>query len=410
MSPWGGRFRNYNALCTLTSETTSAQIYYTLDNSTPTNTNGTLYTGPFEVDTTEESITVKAVAYDYNCSTPLSLVISGEFHRYGYRPRDDWYDDRGILVEAHSGHILQALGKYWWYGSLMNTHSNGDNTANFGVFLYSSTDMYNWKFEGHILDAINEGIDFTGTRIIRMHVIYNASTQKYVLWSHEQFPSDAAGIATADHPAGPWTWVNIGYLPGGRGYKDCNLFQDDDGTAYTVFTNETQTNMNIFQLSSDYLTATGGGILVNAGLGREGHAPFKRNGVYFMINSRGNYYDSNGLTFDLKYQTSTTGMLGTWSALSAAFPAPSETLGTDYNVQPTQVIKVGKSWMLIADYWVGGPDDNPPTNQLYHSRQVWLPITFPTSTTLEIGRPAEWGYEFDRVGLMGGGIGSGIII
>lgn len=75
--PTGTYYNDQNV--TISTTTTGASIYYTLDGSDPTPTNGTLYTGPVLIN---KSATLKAVAYKDNmelspvASATYTLVVS----------------------------------------------------------------------------------------------------------------------------------------------------------------------------------------------------------------------------------------------------------------------------------------------------------------------------------------------
>jgi hypothetical protein len=391
VSPFGGRFPSGSVLVTITSATREASIYYTTDGSTPT-TSSTLYTGPFTL-TIGTNKTVKAIASWATLSTTASDVASAAFAGYGYKTREDWRDDRGFLIEAHGGGVTyNALdGRYYWCGAIANKvaplYPNGNLIrTDVGVMLYSSADLYNWRFEGNIL-AQPAGWIFC----LRPHIIWNASTSTWVLWAHVgnlADSTDRAAVATAPNIKGPWTWQTINLNPDGVGFKDCSLFQEANGTAYVIYTIGTQNGIRISQLASDYLSSVGGASsLAMTATAREAPVLFKRGSTYFLITSASNFY-TDTLTYDQRYITTTAGNpLSGWSANPESGTAlfASDPLGGNFNGQSSFVVSVnGKTdgWLYGSDAWT------IPT--FYNSRQVWLPLSFADATHVQASVPASW--------------------
>ena len=104
ISPWGGRFISGSTTVTLASVTSDASIYYTIDGSTPSNTHGTLYTGPFTL-TFGSATTLKAVAYRPTLSTALSAAIERDLQPLGVQAKR-----RLVRHQRRSG-----AGSFWWH-------------------------------------------------------------------------------------------------------------------------------------------------------------------------------------------------------------------------------------------------------------------------------------------------------
>ena len=212
-----------------------------------------------------------------------------------------------------------------------------------------------------------------------------------MLWAHcAEGPnfgaSDRACIATAPSITGPWAWVNTNLNPDGLGFKDDNIFLDSDGvTAYVVYTIGSQNGIEISQLSPDYQSTDGSSVAITAS-NREAPVLLKNASEnYFLITSAGNSYNS-GATMDLRYIVSTAANpLSGWGAMPGTSAFASSTLGTLYNGQGSfSLVPQGKTEPFIStDFWVSG-------SNFYASRQTWMPITFPSSTTLQITTPATW--------------------
>ena len=170
-------------------------------------------------------------------------------------------------------------------------------------------DLYNWTFEGYVMrsvpsrealdtdpyftalygDLTEEEKDYvylcinkTNAIIERPKMIYNEETKKYIIWFHADGPTEesdssyaaaAAGMAISDTPNGPFTFIRRSRLhqrqmksiledngvldwyeePQNRGFaRDMNLFIDDDGTAYIIYSSEENRTMFISRLNDEY--------------------------------------------------------------------------------------------------------------------------------------------------------------
>jgi hypothetical protein len=196
--------------------------------------------------------------------------------------------------------------------------------------------------------------------------------------------TDRAGIATASSITGPWTWQNTTLNPDNTGFKDFSLFQDEDGTAYVVYVIGTQGSVTISRLTPDCKRTTGESV---TGLvpGREAPVLIRHGSAYFLISSDTNYYNSTTGRFDLHYNVcaSCDTPLGQWSTDWATLFASQPKAGEPYNTQTASLLKVpGRkdAYILLTDFF------NPTS--LYDSRQTWVPLSFPTSTTVAGGTPA----------------------
>lgn len=334
-----------------------------------------------------------------------------------FTPGQTWKDNTGVHINAHGGGVLFHEGVYYFYGE----HKIGGklgNTAQVGVGCYSSPDLYNWKNEGIALkvneiDSLNDIAK--GCILERPKVIYNAKTKKFVMWFHLELKGkgyDAArsGVAVSDQPTGPFafvksfrpnagTWpVNVmpihlqpvaptvkasycggkGCLPsspdsvnllgrdfkGGQMARDMNLFMDDDGSAYHIYSSEENSTLHISKLTDDYLSYSGQYFRVFSGRYMEGATLFKRKGKYYIIAS-----DCTGWNPNAARSAVSEKLFGNWTELGN--PCVGEGSELTFNSQSTFVLPVqGKKDMFIfmGDRWT---PENPIEGQY-----VWLPITF----------------------------------
>ena len=386
MAPRGGVNLSGGEQVTITS-TQPGSIYYTTDGTTPSASNGALYTGSIELPVGAATL-LRAVQIS---GETYSETVTAPFRNYGFRPNDTWYDQTtGDAVQAFSGGITGPIGGlYYWVGQDDRTEAIssccGVQDDQHPLLLYSSPDLYNWSMVGGILP--NPGYQ----SLTRAHIVYNALTSTYVLWSHcaATYETLLAGpnyacIATAPAVSGPWQWVKLGYDPDGTGFKDDNLFVDADGTGYVIHTAGCQCGIAIDKLAADYLSYGGQNVTAITG-GLEDPVMFLRNGVYFLIFGNSTLYASDSQDTNPRYMTASS-PLGPWGGAAAAFA--SDPLGTPFNGQPTAIIPVAGTqdgWLYVADYW---------RTPLWTSSHLFLPVVFPTSTTLQVQTPATWDLSY----------------
>jgi hypothetical protein len=330
----------------------------------------------------------------------LSLYAraDSEFH-----PGETWLDEDGNSIQAHGGGILHYGNVYYWYGE---DRTPGIRSA---VSCYSSTNLFDWKREGVALWQTNlPHINGRRTFVERPKVIYNARTKKFVMWMHlEQgrYTFSRAGIAISDVPTGPFTFIkairpveNAGdfasetndpthqNLYGGT-FRDMNIFQDNDGKAYAFYSSEGNWTMYIVRLNDDdtgpELPAIEGKtwarILVKQM--REGPAPFKWNGKYFLITSACTGWAPNAANYSMA-----DNILGPWQTFDN--PCQGTNAQITFNSQSTYVLPVpgqADDFIFMADRW--NPQDLPD------SRYIWLPFTMKISGAFTIFWRDAWNFS-----------------
>ncbi|MBO1510687.1 FIMAH domain-containing protein [Metabacillus bambusae] len=354
-----------------------------------------------------------------------------------FKPGEEWRDTNGEIIQAHGGGIMydEKTKTYYWYGE--------DKTKGYlpatGVHAYSSKDLYNWKDEGVVMKAIENREDMdtdpyfidlyknlsaaekdvifsdinTARGVLeRPKVIYNEKTDKYVLWLHVDGPyegSDSnyakakAGVAISDSPTGPFEYIEsnrLNKMPEGYEYKvrntgmsrDMNLFVDDDGTAYIIYSSEENYSLYISKLNEDYTAISGdeyGKDFIRAIYNghREAPAMFKYDGKYYLITSGATGWDAN----PARYHVSDS-VLGEWTDMGN--PVLGDGASTTHGSQSTFVIPVdpenGK-FIFMGDRW--------NRNDLANSRYIWLPIEFGQEDEVVLNWYDEWKLDIlDRMG------------
>jgi hypothetical protein len=271
-------------------------------------------------------------------------------------------DAGGAVVHAHGGGIIK-VGSFYWFGE------NRDGT-NF-VSAYRSTDLKSWTFRAHVLRH-DSAPELASANIERPKVLFNAATNTYVLWAHKEngvdYSEARVAVATAPNVEGPYTYRGS-FRPLGFDSRDMTVF-NDNGTGYLISATRVNADLNIYRLTPDFLGVESRVHTLWPGQYREAPAMFKRGSVYFLVTSGATGWNPN----QAKYATATS-IAGTWSGLQNFADA------TTYDSQPAFVIPVQgsatTSYLYMGDRWAGAW--SRPVNE---SKYVWLPLSFPSSTSL----------------------------
>ncbi|WP_328874598.1 RICIN domain-containing protein [Streptomyces sp. NBC_00287] len=284
-------------------------------------------------------------------------------------------DTSGNPVHAHGGGVIKVGAYYYWFGE----NRNADNTFRY-VSAYRSTDLKNWEFRNHVLTEATDP-ELATANIERPKVMYNAATGKFVMWMHKEngvdYSEARAAVAVSDTVDGDYTWQGSFRPLGQHMSRDITVFVDTDGTGYMVSAARENYDLHIYRLTSDY---TGIAALVADpwhGGHREAPALFKRNGVYFMLTSGATGWSPN----QQQYATATS-LSGPWTAMTNIGDS------TAYGSQTAYVLPVqgtsATSYLYLGDRW-----GNSFGGTVNDSRYVWLPLTFPSSTTMSMSWTPE---------------------
>ena len=346
-------------------------------------------------------------------------------------------DTNGVAIQAHGGQIQKLGDTYYWIGE--------DKTNDYkpcpGIHMYTSKDLYNWNDAGLVLKTLKEesemdedyfkqlygelsddqrkliyedlwqGTDgVNGCVIERPKMLYNKKTNKYVIWFHadgttpsstsgSNYAKAKAGVAISDSPLGPFKLLGTYMLISDDNYdhswdhvgghlRDMNLFQDDDGTAYVIYSSDGNTNTYIAKLSDDYteLSKTDGVsvegkdyIVTFIRLSREAPAMFKYNNQYYMINSGCTGWNPNPANYAIADK-----VLGKWEVIGN--PCVDDGASTTYDTQSTCVFKINEGeYVYMGDRW--------KSSYLRDSRYVWLPIEFDVGGYISIKKRSNWNLD-----------------
>lgn len=358
---------------------------------------------------------------------------------------------------------IQADEKEFWYW--IGEDKTNDYRPCPGVRAYISQDLYNWVDCGDVLRTVPNWEAFTtdsyftglygdlpeaqkktvygdlwtdnnssnsGCVMERPKMIYNDKNQEYVIWFHAdgQTPNSTggnyakakAGVATSKSPFGPFKLqgsyllnydediTDRGFDSEGGHVRDMNLFKDDDGTGYVIYSSDGNENMYIAKLNEDYTNIAktneegakkGVDFTVNfVGQSREAPAMFKYQDKYYLITSGCTGWTSN----QSKYAVADHPM-GPWTMVGD--PCTDENGNYTYYTQSTCVIPVdaetGK-FIYMGDRWYNENNSNGVTvgpgagGKLRDSRYVWLPIEFTGKNKIALRRYSDWKLQvFDGI-------------
>lgn len=349
-----------------------------------------------------------------------------------FRPGALWPDNNGIHINAHGGGVLFHAGVYYWFGEHKVGGSIG-NSAQIGVHVYSSTDLYHWKDE-RIALKVSEDPSSEITRgcvLERPKVIYNTGTKEFVMWFHLELKGQGycaarSGVAVASHVTGPYRFVesfrinpriwpmNVPEqlkrplcdeeklasaharlarrsepeyvnnqifrrdIESGQMARDMTLFVDEDGSAYHIYASEENAVLHISQLTADYRRPSGKYVRVFPGRSHEAPALFRHKGKYYMITSGCTGWDPNAARSAVA-----DSIWGPW--LELGNPCVGSDVEVTFHSQSTCVIPVADkpgAFIFAADRW--RPDNASD------GRYIWLPIEF------DAGRPMlRWKDKWD---------------
>jgi hypothetical protein len=307
-----------------------------------------------------------------------------------FKPGKIWNDTDGKPINAHSAGMLYDKGTYYWFGEIKSGKTWLVERTGWecyrvnagGVSCYSSRDLYHWKNEGVALSPVPDDStsDIHPSRVIeRPKVVYNEKTRKYVMWMHidsEDYLYARAGVATADKPQGPYTYLGS-MRPNGQMSRDQTLFKDTDGKAYQICSSENNETMYINELSEDYLRPSGVFKRVFIGLSREAPAMVKHNGKYYILSSGCTGWDPNPAAYGVA-----DSIMGNYTIVEN--PCRGKDADKTFYAQSTYILPIhGKDneYIALFDRW--------NKMNLEDSRYIWLPMHFENSRMI-----IEWNDEW----------------
>lgn len=309
----------------------------------------------------------------------------------------NFLDTEGNIINAHGGGFIKVNNFWYWFGEVRTGQQ--ENTGK--VSVYRSEDLHHWNFKGIALDM---SADDRKVAIERPKVIYNAESNKYIMWMHIElhgrYKTAMAGVAQSDHITGPFEMLTISYLdkavtpvfsdihpssdaitienikranavfekdkPRGQDFRDMTLFKDDDGKAYIVYSSEANLSLHISELDTSYTHTSGKLSRVLVGQKNEAPAILKQDKYYYLFTS-----GLNGFSPTEARSAISNDLMGRWENMGN--PVASEKIKdkrTTYGTQGTYILSLPEKNKIIfmSDRWNKG--------NLKDSKYIWLPLTF----------------------------------
>lgn len=346
----------------------------------------------------EEFKEVSYIGSAYSPVTPFTRreanvekIINGEIGEF-YQ----WLDEDGNIINASDGGMIYVDGRYYWYGQKLRAlpfapEGKGGQTTTEGVVMYSSADLYRWRYEGVILECSDdpESPLYAPMRFERPKIVYNEKTKQYVLWCHYvKYPGDhgelpgtaEAGVAVCDSVNGKYRFLGTSRPIDEKGLvRDATVYQDRDGSAYFIYDRQVKTDrcLYIVKLSEDYLSFTGEYKRIDVACRREAAAVVYHDGYYYMITS-----DLTSWKHNQAIYFRAESLLGKWECMGNA--CPKDWNYTNYESQSTYIFHVENTDLYIH------MAERHNTENFERCSYIWLPVTFHENHTLSLEYEKEW--------------------
>jgi len=319
-------------------------------------------------------------------------------------PNDTWwYDAGGGFMSTQGGSVLKVGSVYYWVGTQF---AQTGGYAFGAVNLYRSTDLVNWNWVKALLTPQTSGDLAAGRWVGRPDLIFNPSTNRYILvleidgTGSNIGPGSKIGFASSPTIEGNYTYHGSTAVNGST-MGDHSVFVEGN-SAYLLHSGDTpncfvltcrNVTMNIAPLASNWLSV-GPAIFSQANGGREAPAIIKIGSKYHWFTSGTDWWDSTAT----KHRVSTS--LTTWPAWTtvATSPASPDSFNTQFDFVIPITGSAGTSYIVAADRYTNfqGQEYPAPTGT---GRNAWMPLTFSGDT------PTLHGYSDLTINLATGLLG-----
>jgi hypothetical protein len=273
------------------------------------------------------------------------------------RPGQVWNDTNGNRIQAHGGSIHHEDGTFYWYGENKEKTTRGSGIWHWGVRCYSSTDLYNWDDRGLIIPpAVDDPASplHPAQKMDRPHIIYNATTKKYVCWLKVMGEGEmqTSQVLTAESLLGPYKLEKTWLRPLGMNAGDFALTVDAGaGKAYYYF-ERVHSELICADLTDDFTDVTGFYSThfphPQPPYVREAPAYFGRDGQHYLITSGTTWYFPNSSEVALSESYH-----GPWTVLGD--PHPGDPSNTSFRSQISCVFQHPEKkglFIAMADRWL----------------------------------------------------------
>ena len=271
------------------------------------------------------------------------------------RPGRLWLDTDGNPIEAHGGSLFYENDVFYWYGENKEYTDGVSKIWTWGIKYYSSLDLYNWKYEGYLIEPDTEDENsmlHPFRRMDRPHIIYNQRTGKYICWLKYSGEDACFVILTAKQFQGPYKIEREHVRPFGRKAGDFDLAVDEETQKVYLYFDSDHNGMTCAELTHDYLDVTEQSSMHFTNL----HPPFCREAPAHMLRNGKHYILTSGMTGYLPNPSQT--------AVANHWHGPYETQGNphvndesdaSFNSQISQIFQYPKKkdlYIALADRWV----------------------------------------------------------
>ncbi|MCF0198639.1 MAG: RICIN domain-containing protein [Bacteroidaceae bacterium] len=310
-------------------------------------------------------------------------------------PGTSWKDSSGSTINAHGGCVVWTEGYFYWFGEKRSGNKSD------GISCYRSADLKSWKSLGRALTPTGTKDDETyqdvaaGRTLERPKVMYNPSTQKWVMWIHWEdganYGKARVAVCEADKVEGPYRFVST-FRPNNHDSRDQTIYRSADGTAYHLCATGMNTDINVVRITDDGLSPSAEEIQILKGRRLEAPAVFGVGETTWSL-----FSECDGWNPTPGHTASVVGnLLGPWTeGASFCIDAPSE---TSYKSQSAFVFSAGplgydpKCFVYMGDRW--------NSSNVESSTYVWLPLSvrsgYPAVRNFESWTPAEQFAEMYR--------------
>lgn len=268
-------------------------------------------------------------------------------------PGQPWLDTDGKRIEAHGGTMYIENGVFYWIGEDKSHTTQKGKIWTWGVRCYSSTDLYNWKDEGHIVKPEPDNrrsVLYPKRRLDRPHLLKNDRTGKYVLWLKFNDRTHFT-ILTADSLLGPYQIEKTVYRPFGCKCGDFDLAKDEKtGEAYLYMEADHKKILGV-KLTEDYLDVQGAPVEIYKDL----HPPLSREGPAHLLRGGKHYLLTSGMTGYVPNPSEVTvadSWLGKFRVLGD--PHVADDSSASFNSQISHIFRYPGTdlYIAMADRWV----------------------------------------------------------
>lgn len=270
------------------------------------------------------------------------------------RPGKVWLDTEGKRIQAHGGSVICVDGRFYWYGENKERTTGKDDIWHWGIRCYSSSDLYNWNDEGLIVppEVDDPSSPLHPAQMMdRPHIIYNARTERFVLWAKIMGHPSYFTVYTSPSILGPYQPATRMVRPCDRNVGDFDLAVDACTGQACLFSQLPHSAIYTIPLNEDYTDVEGECtdhfLHVGPPEAREAPAYFTRAGKHYLITSGTTGYHPN---------PSEVAIANAWEGPYAVIgdPHPDDASRTSFNSQISCVFQVPDKkdlFIAMADRW-----------------------------------------------------------